>query len=334
MNMRNSRQFKIVAALVTTVLFNFVGAKAESNDEITFPYVIDNENEIGPLPNGYHYEMWKHSAGKVKMTVYNDEAKFDAEWTNVINFLARVGLKYDETQTHDQIGTITADFEFKETKTPEKAMVYYGIYGWTVDPMVEYYIMENWTNWRPRGGDGKHFLKDVITVDGSEYDVITRQMENCPSIKGDGADFPQIMSIRKDKRSSGNISISEHFKHWEKLGIKLGNFYEIKLKVETYKSDSTSCGACKLTKGVIMVNGEIPASTMPMRDMLMRGCKPMANSKSGAYTIFSLNGQRVKSVPFDLSRNKIVPINNIAPGLYIQSKGNNHTLSTTPMLVK
>ncbi|MDO5576024.1 MAG: glycoside hydrolase family 11 protein, partial [Fibrobacter sp.] len=311
-----------------------VETRAENNDKITFPYVINNVNEIGPMPNGYDYEMWKHPAGEVKMTVYNDEAKFDAEWNNVINFLARVGLKYDETRTHDQIGTITADFEFKETKTPEKAMVYYGIYGWTVDPLVEFYIMENWTNWRPREGDGKHFLKDVITVDGSEYDVITRDQKNCPSIKGDGANFLQILNIRKDKRSSGNISISEHFKHWERLGLEFGNLYEVKLKVETYKSDSTSCGACKLTKGEILVNGKIPASTMPMRDMLMRGCKPMANGKSGAFTIFSLNGQRVKSVPFDLSGNKIVTISNIAPGLYIQTKGNSSTLSTRPMLVK
>ena len=68
------------------------------------------------------------------MTYYND-GTFSAEWNGSNDFLARVGLKYNSTQTHDQIGYFTADYKF--TKSGSAAYSYIGIYGWTENPLVD-----------------------------------------------------------------------------------------------------------------------------------------------------------------------------------------------------
>ena len=83
------------------------------------------------------------------MTVFGVDANFSATWTNVEDFLARVGLTFDRSKTPAQIGTISADFA--ETKTGDTGLVYVGIYGWTVDPLREYYILDDWGATKPAG---------------------------------------------------------------------------------------------------------------------------------------------------------------------------------------
>ncbi len=43
--------------------------------------------------------------------------------------------------------------------------------------------------------------------------------------------------LRKDKRYTGKIDISEHFRKWEKLGMDMGKLYEVSFVVEGYKSN-------------------------------------------------------------------------------------------------
>ena len=68
-----------------------------------------------PYGGSYTYELWSDGTGSGCMTVFGTDATFSATWTNVGDFLARVGLSFDQTKTPAQIGTISADFA--ETKT-------------------------------------------------------------------------------------------------------------------------------------------------------------------------------------------------------------------------
>ncbi len=43
--------------------------------------------------------------------------------------------------------------------------------------------------------------------------------------------------FRKDKRYSGTIDISEHFRKWEEFNMDLGKLYEVSFVVEGYKSN-------------------------------------------------------------------------------------------------
>ncbi|MDR0294837.1 MAG: glycoside hydrolase family 11 protein [Prevotellaceae bacterium] len=71
---------------------------------------------------------------------------------------------------------------------------------------------------------------------GGTYNVYTSSRINEPSIDG-YTTFVQYFSIRQDmvenRRRCGTISVTEHFKKWEELGLKLGNnMYECKFLIE------------------------------------------------------------------------------------------------------
>ena len=175
--------------------------------------------------SGYHYEIW-YQGGNNSMTYYND-GTFSAEWNGSNDFLARVGLKYNSTQTHDQIGYFTADYKF--TKSGNASYSYIGIYGWTEDPLVEYYIVDDWFT-KP----STQYLgtkKGEITVDGDTYDIYTYTRVNMPSIKGTST-FPQFFSVRRNARQCGHIDITAHFKKWNEVGLRMGKLYEVKVLAE------------------------------------------------------------------------------------------------------
>jgi endo-1,4-beta-xylanase len=191
-------------------------------------------NQRGAVGNGYGYELWAAGHGTGCMTVSGNDATFKANWSNVEDFLARVGLDFDETRGHRQVGNIWA--EFAETKTgSDQGLTYVGIYGWTVNPLREFYIIEDWGTTKPAGlaSDGTpREAVGVLEIDGETYDVWKKSRENKPSIKGT-ASFDQYFSIRRSARQCGRISVSEHLSGWEKQGLSLGNLYEAKLLVES-----------------------------------------------------------------------------------------------------
>jgi hypothetical protein len=208
-------------------------------------------NMRGNISGGYSWELWAEGTGTGCMTVFGVDARFKATWTNVEDLLARVGLSFDQTKTPAQIGTISADFA--ETKTGgTNGLVYIGIYGWTVDPLREYYILDDWGSTMPAGTASDGTPRDhvgTITVDGGTYEVWKKTRTNKPAITGDNKTFDQYFSIRQTARQCGHISISEHFSQWNSLGLPLGKLYEAKILVEA--QDST--GTVDFTKATVTV---------------------------------------------------------------------------------
>ena len=193
---------------------------------------------------GYSYELWSSGVGSGSMTVYGVDAQFSAKWTNVGDFLGRVGLGWSSTQTYSQIGTISADFA--ETKTGSAGgYSYIGIYGWSENPLHEYYIVDDWYGARPVPGT----VVGTFTVDGGTYDVLTHTQVNQPSIQGT-ATFVQFWSVRKTARTCGHISISQHFAEWASLGMQLGDMEEARILVEV----GGGSGSIDFTNADVKVN--------------------------------------------------------------------------------
>ena len=146
----------------------------------------DNQSATGKVGNSpYHYEIW-YQGGNNSMTSY-DNGTFTAKWSGTNDFLARVGFKYNEDKSHEDLGPIDAYFNWKKSGNAG-GYNYIGIYGWTVDPLVEYYIVDDWFS-----EPGPNLLgqkKGEFTVDGATYEIYQNQRNNAPSIKGNST-FPQ-----------------------------------------------------------------------------------------------------------------------------------------------
>ncbi|EMD39588.1 glycoside hydrolase family 11 protein [Gelatoporia subvermispora B] len=174
--------------------------------------------------NGFYYQFWTNGGGDV---VYTNGAagEYSVTWTNAGDFTAGKGWNPGSAQDI----TFTADFVPGSNS-------YLSVYGWTTDPLIEYYIMENFGPYNP-GSSMTHM--GTVTSDGSEYDIYTNQQVNQPSISGT-ATFEQYWSIRSTKRSSGTVTTANHFNAWAALGMNMGTFnYQI-ISTEGYESTGSS----------------------------------------------------------------------------------------------
>lgn len=193
-------------------------------------------NGLGSLGNGYSYEIWMDS-GTNCGTMYGVGAAFRAEWALGTggDFLARAGLSFGAKKPHDQIGTISADYAF--TKPTGNGFSWVAIYGWTFSNLAEYYIVEDWSVSRP---GTTYQSKGTFTVDGGTYDIYYNRRVGATSPMGANTDFDQFWSVRQKARQCGHVSISEHFKQWQSLGMNMtGLLRESMIVVEALKGSGT-----------------------------------------------------------------------------------------------
>jgi hypothetical protein len=179
---------------------------------------------------GQDWFLW-YEGGSGCMTSFenNRAGAFTANWSNPSDFLARSGFWFDETQTFEEIGEIGADMAFTKQGSAG-GFSFIGIYGWTLDPLVEYYIVEDSYG----NGPAQPFntqQRGSFNMDGAQYNIYTGNRVNLPSIIGN-ANFTQVLSVRQSPRQCGHVSISEHFRQWESMGINLGLAKEAKILVE------------------------------------------------------------------------------------------------------
>ncbi len=187
--------------------------------------------------DGFRYELWNQNAQGTACMTLGSGALFSGEWSDIQNYLARRGLGYNQTQQHQEIGTFYSTYTCSYNPSSASGNSYLAIYGWTVDPLIEYYIIEDWRNWIP-SMDANATKKGSVEVNGSIYDIYENTRVNQPSIIGTTT-FQQYFSIRRSKRDSGTINISDHFNKWESLGMDMGKMYEVSFVVEGYQSSGT-----------------------------------------------------------------------------------------------
>ena len=152
------------------------------------------------------------------------------------NVLFLIGKRWNSTQTYKEIGKIKVSYEFEYISNVTS---HYGIYGFTQNPLIEYYILEDYQGPLP----GSPIIGS-FHVDGSNYDIY-----KVNRFSFDADQLIQLWSIRNKKRKKGTVSVTEHFKTWETLGVKLGKLYEVTFCVEGYQG----FGDVNVTKNEIII---------------------------------------------------------------------------------
>jgi len=266
---------------------------------------------IGSESGDGNHELWHDGGGTMKMTVYGKNSAFKAEWDNAGDFLARVGLRWNETQPYSFYGNVVSDFAFTKSGTGG-GYSFIGIYGWSNNPLVEYYIVENgfWTT-PPSAKSSGGTTKGTLEIDGGTYDIFTYQRVQKPSIHGT-ATFMQFWSVRRTPRTCGHISISEHWKKWAELGMTLGKMYEAKLLVEA----GGGKGTFDLSYGTVQANA--PATGVSPEPRFLSGRSATWNTgKPGVLTLVGQDGKLLRSIRHEGSQPFEFPVGGLPGGVYL-----------------
>jgi endo-1,4-beta-xylanase len=181
---------------------------------------------------GLSWSLWSNSLSSTACITTFSTPAFSASWNNNGDFLARIGLEFGSgSKTYDQYGVIKADFSYTKTGSAG-GYSYIGIYGWTTNPCVEWYIVDD--RWGSMPFNAYNATqKGTATIDGESYKLFQNKTKGTGGSRCSGvSEWDQYWSIRQKARQCGTITISEHFKAWEAASLQLGGLLEAKILVE------------------------------------------------------------------------------------------------------
>ncbi|SJX64348.1 probable endo-1,4-beta-xylanase A precursor [Sporisorium reilianum f. sp. reilianum] len=141
---------------------------------------------------------------------YNQRAgTYSARWNNPQDFV--VGLGWS-TGTSNRVINFKGNYKANQGS-------YHAVYGWLNNPLTEYYVVENYS-YDPCSASNTQTVSSVYS-DGANYKICKHTQYNQPSIQGTKT-FGQYFSVRSSKRSSGSVTLANHFNAWKKHGFANG----------------------------------------------------------------------------------------------------------------
>jgi endo-1,4-beta-xylanase len=219
---RRSLKFKLLTAAMAMVGLA-ITPSVLSNTAYADANLTVTSNSTG-THNGFFYSFWEQSSGG-SMTL-GAGGNYSSSWnSSAQNIVVGKGWKPGSSHTVNYSGSFNCG-----------GNCYLSLYGWTTNPLIEYYIVDNFGSYNPSSGATR---LGSVTTDGSTYDIYRTQRVNQPSIIGT-ATFYQYWSVRQSHRTGGTITVGNHFNAWRNLGLNLGSFdYQI-LATEGYQSSGSS----------------------------------------------------------------------------------------------
>lgn len=210
---------------IAAVLALFVLGAAGSSET---PEICSNRTGTH---GGFFYTFWK-DAGEACMTL-GPSGRYAIEYElNPGNLVAGVGWR---------TGSISRSVGYNAEAFEAGTNSYLTLYGWSTDPLIEYYVVDGWGSEFTPPGEGARVL-GTVEADGGTYNIYrTRRVEK-PSIRGTQT-FDQFWSVRTERRPIGRdqtITFPIHVAAWQRHGMELGTMNYQVMATEGFGSTGRS----------------------------------------------------------------------------------------------
>jgi endo-1,4-beta-xylanase len=164
--------------------------------------------------NGFFFTFWK-SGGDACMSM-GEAGRYSSRYTLASRENLVLGKGW-------RIGSADRKIGYRAAKFDAGSNSYLTLYGWSTDPLVEYYVVDSWGSAFTPPGEGAPVL-GTVTSDGGTYNIYRTQRVQQPSIRGTRT-FYQYWSVRSSRRPIGqdsSITFANHVAAWRALGMELG----------------------------------------------------------------------------------------------------------------
>ena len=165
--------------------------------------------------DGFFYSWYTLGVGSACITM-GPAGNYVTQWSSVENFVGGKGWSK---------GSSSRTIGYNAGTWSPSGNAYLCLYGWTRNPLVEYYVVDSWGDCIPPCDETATKTGTFETADGVKYDLYRILRKDKPSIEGEKTTFYQYWSVRQDKRPTGinaTITFQEHVKAWEDNGWYLG----------------------------------------------------------------------------------------------------------------
>lgn len=172
--------------------------------------------------NGFFYSLW-HSSGNVSMTL-GAKGNYSLSWSSIGDVTAGKGWNPGSARSVGYNAGVLNNVNV------------FGVYGWTTNPLIEYYIVEK--------GSVSGTSVGSLSSDGHTYSVAKHQQVNQPSIQGT-ATFWQYLSNWGGTSTGSNhtVTTANHFNYWKAHIGSMGSFNYMILLTEAWGGGSGSSNA-------------------------------------------------------------------------------------------
>jgi len=129
---------------------------------------------------------------------------------------------------------------YRATRFDPGSNGYLTLYGWSRNPLVEYYVVDGWGAFTPPGSGAVSL--GIVQSDGGTYRIYRTRRIDQPSIAGT-ATFDQYWSVRTERRPLDRdniITFANHVAAWRRLGLTLGSLDYQVLATEGFGSTGES----------------------------------------------------------------------------------------------
>jgi endo-1,4-beta-xylanase len=162
---------------------------------------------------GMYWQIWNNGQGSSCITVGSAGNQYSTTWSSIGDQVSGVGWNPGSSQSVTYSGSLSAS----------GGTALAALYGWSTNPLVEYYVIEDDIGGSPSLGT----LKGTVTSDGATYNLYEHQQVNQPSIQGTTT-FNQYLAVRQGGRTSGTITTQNFINAWASHGMNLGSMnYQI-----------------------------------------------------------------------------------------------------------
>jgi endo-1,4-beta-xylanase len=219
-----------ILSLSAVVMVLALSCSKDDMEESFQPVNQDSQFKSTGTDHGYFYQCYVSSgSGSISFPQAGTYAgNFAASWSNVGDIVAGKGWNPGSSSRviHYNCGALTGSYNF------------FGVYGWTTNPLVEYYVCEMGSVTYNATYCGS------LSSDGHNYSIYKHQQVNQPSIIGT-ATFWQYLSQwgGSSTGSSRTVTMSNHFNAWKSKIGSIGSHNLQIIAVEAYGGKSGYCNA-------------------------------------------------------------------------------------------